>query len=72
MKYLSNFRKFSLECGPFLQQYGEIERAGIFGEHKEYDDIMHELEEKIEKLHVEEENKTEEEQIISKTASERV
>ena len=46
MKYLSNYRKFCLEYGPYIKEWANKEQTGIFGEDN-YEETIAKLHETI-------------------------
>ena len=46
MKYLSNMRQFSVECGPFIKEWAQKNELGIFGQ-ENYEDMMEDLQDQI-------------------------
>lgn len=58
MKFMFNYRKFALEYGPYIKEWTDKDKAGIFGKDN-YEEIIAKLGDQIEEMHQNEENKDE-------------
>jgi hypothetical protein len=51
MQYLSNYRKLCIQNAPFVNEFADREKRGVFGDDELEESMFDEFEENIEEIH---------------------